>query len=446
MTLKEFVLPDVGEGIDAAELVEWKVQVGDTVAEDQPLADIETDKAVVQLPCPTSGTVAELRFSPGERIEVGAVIATFTQEQAAPGPSTESAVSESAVDQAPSSEQAIPAAAHRSSSAPKTIGQPSRGAANGSRPLASPATRRYARERGVDLRTLAGTGPAGRIERHDIDAALTRENGIPAPAVAPGASPMVRREHSGRSGHLATTTDRGDETVPLTGIRRTIAHRLTAAWQEVPRVVDYREVDATRLLAARARLREAARARGDEELARQLSLLPFLLKIASRAIQDHPYVNSSVDLAEDTITLHGAHHFTIAVATPDGLMTPVVRDVDQRSLASCAREASELSAAAQARTLRPDQFAGGTFTVNNFGSLGIWLGTPIVVPPQVANLGVGRLEERPVVVDGEVVVRPIIPLSVSGDHRVLDGHTLAAFVSRVLELMEDPALLLEEAV
>jgi pyruvate dehydrogenase E2 component (dihydrolipoamide acetyltransferase) len=227
-------------------------------------------------------------------------------------------------------------------------------------------------------------------------------------------------------------------------VRRTIAHTLTRAWQEVPRVIDYREVDATALLRARASLKRRALHRGDEALARALTPTPLIVRAAVLALADHPYANASIDLEREQITLHGHYHIGIATAGPDGLTVPVLHAADQRSLAEIALGIVELSRAARERRLRPEQLAGPTFTVNNFGSLGTWMGTPIVRPPEVANLGVGAIRDRVVAVDGAPVVRPTLVLAVAGDHRVLDGDTLAAFVTQVAALLEDPVLLFED--
>jgi pyruvate dehydrogenase E2 component (dihydrolipoamide acetyltransferase) len=232
--------------------------------------------------------------------------------------------------------------------------------------------------------------------------------------------------------------------VPLRGVRRTIAHALTRAWLEVPRIIDYREVDATALVRARASLRQRALDRGDEALAKALTPTPFAVRATVLAAREHPYVNASIDLEAEAITLHGVYHVGIAAAGPDGLTVPVVHDADRLSLAELAHEVVALSRAARERKLRPDQLAGPTITVNNFGSLGTWMGTPIVRPPEVVNVGVGAIRDRVVAVDGAPVVRPTLVLSVAGDHRVLDGDGLSAFVDQVQKLLEDPILLFED--
>jgi pyruvate dehydrogenase E2 component (dihydrolipoamide acetyltransferase) len=354
----EFRFPDVGEGIDAGELVEWHVAEGQVVREEDPMAEVQTDKAMVTIPCPTSGRVLELRFSIGEMIPVGAVMAVFEPD-----------------------------------GAPAAAGAPP--------PLASPAVRRRATELGIDLARLQGSGPGGRIEIEDLDR-------------VPG----------------------GDRVEPLRGVRRTIARTMTEAWRTIPHIIDYREADATTLLRWRDELREQAQ---DERLRRALTVTPLLLRIAVDALQRHPYMNASIDMDREQITLHGEYNIGVATAAPDGLIVPVVRNADAKQVSELALEVAELTSAARERRLRPEQLSGGTFTLNNYGSLGVWLGTPIIKPGEVANLGVGRIQERPVASDGQVIVRPIVALAVSGDHRVLDGHTLGAFVSDVVALIEDPS-------
>lgn len=370
MTL-EFRFPDVGEGIDAGELVEWHVTVGQSVREDQPMADVQTDKAIVAIPCPTTGVVLELRIEEGETVGVGEVMAVFEPDHAS---------------------AAIPAAAP-------------------ARPQASPAVRKRAADLGVDLATIQGSGPEGRIELGDL-----------APAGGDGAA----------------ATAAAARTVPLRGIRWTIARAMTESWQTIPHIIDYREADATGLLGWRHALRERAE---DERLRSTLSLTPLLVAIAVDALRRHPYVNASIDLNREQITLHEDYNIGIATATDEGLLVPVLRDAGAKDIAGLALAADDLVRAARERRLRPDQLSGGTFTVNNYGSLGVWLGTPIIKPGEVANLGFGRVQERPVAIDGQVVVRPIVALSVSGDHRVLDGHTLGAFVADVVALIQDPVQL-----
>jgi pyruvate dehydrogenase E2 component (dihydrolipoamide acetyltransferase) len=361
----EFRLPDVGEGIASAEILEWLVAEGDHVTEHQDLVQIQTDKAVVAIPSPATGVVSRLCVAVGDTVDVGALLVVID------GPTPDP----------PDAPRRAPLAA-RAAKAPA---------------LAAPSTRRLARELGVDLAEVQGSGPHGRVLDADVERAAQRDD---------------------------------SEVIPLRGTRRVIAHTLTRAWREVPRIIDYREVDATALLDLRARL--------------ALSPTPLIVRAAVTGAREHPYVNASIDLERETITLHRHYHVGIATAGPDGLTVPVVHDADRRSLADLAQEIVVLAQAARERRLAPEQLAGATLTVNNFGSLGTWLGTPIVRPPEVLNLGVGAIRDRVVAVDGRPVVRPTLVLSVAADHRVLDGDTLAAYVTRVASLLEDPASLSED--
>ncbi len=422
----EFRLPDVGEGIATAEIVAWQVAEGDHVSEHQDLVEIQTDKATVVIPCPADGVIARLCGEPGDTLDVGAVLAVIETDGAAVAPAP-------AVG---NGERAAPAPARDAQAAGSA---PSR--AGG--PLAAPTTRRLARDLGVALEGIAGSGPHGRILREDVErAAATPAAQSSAPDSPAGASRAARA----LAAPPARTSEVGTpgQVVALRGVRRTIAHALTRAWLEVPRIVDYREVDATALVRARASLRGRALDRGDEALAKALTPTPFAVRAAVLAAREHPYVNASIDLEAEEITLHGHYHVGIAAAGPDGLTVPVVHDADRRSLAELAHEIVALSRAARDRRLRPEQLAGPTITVNNFGSLGTWMGTPIVRPPEVVNVGVGAIRDRVVAVDGAPVVRPTLVLSVAGDHRVLDGDGLAAFVDQVQKLLEDPVLLFED--
>jgi pyruvate/2-oxoglutarate dehydrogenase complex dihydrolipoamide acyltransferase (E2) component len=417
MAALEFRLPDVGEGIATAEIVAWQVAEGDRVREHQDLVEIQTDKATVVIPCPANGVITRLCGTPGDTLDVGTVLAVIEAEggAVAPGAPGNGARDGAAGADAPRDARAAAAPAPRAGL-----------------PLAAPTTRRLARELGVALEDVAGSGPHGRIVREDVEraAAAGAAPVSPAPAAPAPAAPRA--------------APAAGEVVPLRGVRRTIAHALTRAWLEVPRIIDYREVDATALQRARASLRQRALDRGDEALARALTPTPLVVRAAVLAARDHPYVNASIDLEREEITLHGHYHVGIATSGPDGLTVPVVHDADRRSLAEIALEIAELAQVARERRLRPEQLAGPTITVNNFGSLGTWLGTPIVRPPEVVNLGVGAIRDRVVAVDGAAVVRPTLVLSVAGDHRVLDGDTLGAFVNQVAALLESPVLLFED--
>jgi len=439
VTTLEFRLPDVGEGIANGEIIAWQVAVGDHVTEHQDLVEIQTDKATVVIPCPATGVVRQLSGEKGDTIDVGSVLAVI---EVAEAEAAQDGARAGAGEAAAAGGEPAPAAA-------RTL--PRR-----QLPLAAPTTRRLARELGVRLEGVAGSGPHGRILRDDVERAAgeaaaptapARDGAPPAGEADAPAPPAPAREAApppGAPASPARAAPAPGDVIPLRGIRRTIAHTLTRAWLEVPRIVDYREVDATALLGARASLRQRALERGDEALAKALTPTPFVVRAAVLAAREHPYVNASIDLEREEITLHRHYNVGIAAAGPDGLTVPVVHDADQRSLGELALQIVELAQAARDRRLRPDQLAGPTLTVNNFGALGTWMGTPIVRPPEVANIGVGAIRDQVVAVDGAPVVRPTMVLSTAGDHRVLDGDTLAAFVTTLARLLEDPILLFED--
>lgn len=407
----EFRLPDVGEGTDTGQIVTWHVQVGDEVKEDQPLVDVETDKAIVTIPCPTAGVVLELGAEAGDTVRVHEVLAVFENEEG----------------EEPSADAETP---HADPARPSV-------AAEATRPLASPAVRKLARDVGVDLSRVAGGGPGGRIRREDVEAA----SGVEAARLVEAAH---ADEAASRKGDRDGQGARADVVEPLSGIRKSIARTLTRSWQTIPHVIDYREADVTRLVETRRVLKADAQRVGDSSVAEGLTLVPLLVKMVATLLERHPRLNAAVDMEREEVTLHGSIEVGVATATSDGLLVPVVSDADRKSLAEIAREVAELAAAARNRKLTPGQLAGATFTVNNYGALGVWLGTPIIGPNQVANLGVGRVEQRPVVRDGKVVIRPIMAIACSADHRLLDGDTLALFVSDLVELIEEPTFLLKD--
>ncbi len=402
----EFKLPDVGEGIDAAEVVTWHVAVGDEVREDEELVDVQTDKAVVMIPCPVQGTIVRLCADEGDILQVGDVLAVF-------GVAAE-------LEQEPPLELERPtdpaaAAIDAAVAAGKT--------------LASPAARQLARTLDVDLTAVRGTGPSGRIRRDDVVAASRVESPASVAALAGNgaARPAAARE---------------DEVVALRGTRRVIARNMTLAWQTIPHVIDFREVDVESVMDARQALRARAERAGDEELARSLTILPLLAKIAATVVRRHSALNSSVDMEREEITIHGAVDLSVAISAPGGLVAPVVRDADLKSVVEIAAEIGALAAAARERRLLPAQLTGGTFTVNNYGALGSPFSTPIIPPGQAANLGLGKMQERAVVRDGAVVARPIVVCSCSADHRVVDGEGVSTFMNEIVETIENPILLL----
>jgi pyruvate dehydrogenase E2 component (dihydrolipoamide acetyltransferase) len=415
---QEFRVPDIGEGIAEVEIVEWYVGVGDVIRADQVVASIETDKSVVEMPTPLSGTVTELGGKAGDVLPVGSVLVAVEAEGAgSPGAPVEPAAAAAAEDGTDAGTGA--------GDAPGRVAPA--GGPPGGRPKASPAVRRLAVEHGVDLADVAGSGPGGRIVAEDVLAAAA-----PGGPGSPGAEPVAARPAVGRVGA-------DDERVPLRGLRRQIARNMVESWRSIPHIIDYREVDASALVDLRRALRAAAPDRADV-----LTYVPIFVKVAATALRRHPLMNASLDDQAEEYVLHHRVHIGIATASPDGLLVPVVRDADTKSIVSLAVEIAELIEAARARKATREQLTGGTYTVNNLGALGASMGTPIIRPPEVGIAGFGRIADRVVARDGLPVVRPIMMLSSVGDHRLHDGDTLGAFTSTLVALLEDPFRLLAE--
>lgn len=410
-----FYLPDLGEGLAEAELVEWHASVGAGVVEDGELVEVQTDKAIVAVPSPVTGTLIARHGEEGDTIAVGALLAVFETATAAATAETPS------IDPPPAAapERTSPGelvhgpAASTDPTAPVTP----------TKVAASPSVRRQARERGIDIVTLQGTGPGGRILAADLD----RPAGGPPARSAPDpvAAPVS-----------------GDQEIPMRGIRKATARTMAAGWREIPHIFDFREADAERLMRLRSALRSDAERAGDVEGAAALSPLALLIKIAAAALAKHPEIHGYVDASGETIIRHAEPHLGIAVATPDGLLTPVLRDVNQLSVREIGLGVRELADQAMSRRLTSQQLSGATFLVNNLGALGTWYGTPLIPPGLGGNLGLGRVVERPVVRDGQVVPGKVMPLSISADHRLIDGDVLAAFAATMVRLIENPQLLM----
>jgi pyruvate dehydrogenase E2 component (dihydrolipoamide acetyltransferase) len=398
VTVLEFRLPDLGEGLEGAEIVSWLVEEGSMVSRDQPLVAVSTDKAVVELPSPVAGRLCARRGAEGELIRVGEVIAVI-----------EPAVQPVAVGDGVAAADVTIAARQR----------------------AAPVVRRLAVELGVALETVGATGPEGRILADDVRRAAAAEA---QPAPPPPPEPRPGGAGMAPTGVGQATPGRHR----LTGVRRRTAEVMATAWSTIPHVANMDELDATELLEARTRLRRAAGA--DAEL---IGIVPLLVMAAVRALRRFPAVNATLDAAGTEVEVHADVHVGLAVATADGLLVPVIRHAGRRDLLDLAAEIDRLVAAARTRRLRPDELTGGTFTVSNFGSLGAGrFSVPIIRPPEVAILGFGSIAPRPLEVDGEVVARPVLPYSVTVDHRVLDGDVVCAFSAAVAEILTNPISLL----
>jgi pyruvate dehydrogenase E2 component (dihydrolipoamide acetyltransferase) len=445
---REFKLPDIGEGISEVELLQWYVKEGDAVREDQNLAEIETDKAVADLPSPYTGVVSRLYHQPGERIPVGSVLVSFAEEeQQAVEPEqsrTEEPVPEQPSGVEPSSEAAVDATKEQPL-APQPPGH------RGGRVLAAPATRRRARELGIDLAAVQGSGPGGRVTVDDVER-QTRDGQQPAAAAqtpppdveaAPaGATPLEQspRDVPERA-PLPDFAQWGPvERVALTATRRQIARKMVQSLFTAPHAAALDEADVTELESLRSRAQERLQ---DRQV--HLTLLPFVLQATVAGLKQFPTLNASLDDAKQELILKRYYHLGIAMDTERGLIVPVIRDVDRKSVVELAAELGEKAQHTRAGKIDLDELRGGTFTLTNAGAVGGHAFIPIINYPEVAILGIGRAQSKPVVREGQIVVRTMLPLSMSFDHRVVDGADVVRFLTLVIRLLEDPTQLLLEA-
>ncbi|WP_288757250.1 2-oxo acid dehydrogenase subunit E2 [uncultured Brevundimonas sp.] len=419
-----FKLPDVGEGTAEAELVGWHVKVGDAVEEDQILADVMTDKATVEITSPVAGTVVALHGEPGKASPVGGPLVSFTVAGKGNVPAPAPAAISAAAPKPDPAPKAAPAAlpprtqtTAASKPAPALTGR-----AAGERPLASPAVRNRARDLGVDLTFVPGSGPAGRITHEDLDGFIARGGSVPATAPATGASTYARAE--------------GTTEVRIIGLRRKIAEKMAESVRRIPHITYVEEIDMTALEALRAHLN--ATKRGDQP---KLNVLPFIARAIVVALRDQPQINATYDDENGVLTQHAAVHLGIAAQTPNGLMVPVVRHAEARDPYDTALEIARVSGAAKDGSAKREELSGSTITITSLGTLGGVVHTPIINHPEVAIVGPNKIAERVVVRDGQMVVRKMMNLSSSFDHRIVDGHDAAVFVQRIKGLLEHPATL-----
>ncbi|MEU2547087.1 dihydrolipoamide acetyltransferase family protein [Streptomyces roseolus] len=465
----EFKLPDLGEGLTEAEIVRWLVAVGDVVAIDQPVVEVETAKAMVEVPCPYGGVVTARFGEEGTELPVGAPLLTVAvgasgDAGTGAGSAVPATASPSGTASAPGAEAAESAvsseysgnvlvgygtagpAARRRRIRPQSpvVAQPTPNATAGPAPVApaapapaavdavrpegpvpviSPLVRKLARDRGLDLREVRGSGPEGLILRADVERALTARETPAAPAAQ--AAPAVA---------APAAAVPGAERIPLRGLRGAVADKLSRSRTEIPDATCWVDADATELMAARAAMNAAG--------GPKISLLALLARICVHALGRFPELNSTVDTAAREIVRLPQVHLGFAAQTPRGLVVPVVRDAGTRSAESLTEEFARLTETARQGTLTPADLTGGTFTLNNYGVFGVDGSTPIVNHPEAAMLGVGRIIPKPWVHQGELAVRQVVQLSLTFDHRVCDGGTAGGFLRYVADCVEQPAVLL----
>jgi len=419
MTRYVFKMPDLGEGTVEAEIVAWHVKVGDHVTEDQLMAEVMTEKAAVEVPAPVTGRVVSLTGGPGDMVRVGAELIVFDTvggeaeplAAATPAPSPTPGAKGRGEDQA-----APPVPSPQPS--PAVAGE----GAKASRVMASPASRRRAREAGIDLAQVQGSGPHGRILRQDLDAVL--RGTAPAAAGAPEAQRAA-------AGLVART---GTEEIKVIGVRRVIAARMTDAKRNIPHFAYVEEVDVTELESLRQHLNAKVPAGSTS-----LTYLPFLIAALARVLEDYPQCNAWFDTERNMVIRHRPVHAGVATQTPDGLKVPVVRHAEARSLWDLADEIKRVSEAARTGKATKEELSGSTITVTSLGKLGGIVSTPIINAPEMGIIGVNKAIERPVVIGGAIAVRRIMNLSTSFDHRFVDGYDAAAMVQALKDMLEHPA-------
>jgi len=431
-------MPDIGEGIAEVELVMWHVKVGDAVTEDMILADVMTDKATIEIPSPVHGTVAMLGGAAGQVLAVGADLIHIKVEgagnlkaqaasaalpapppakPAAPAPTPAAQPVAAAVAPVPAAPAATAPSAHTPAPAPARVSRDP-----GERPLASPAVRKRAWDMGIELQYVHGSGPAGRILQSDLDAYAARGvQGAPS-AVAGG----YRENHT-------------EQIVPLIGLRRKIAQKMQESKRRIPHFSYVEEIDVTELESLRARLNEQmGKERG------KLTVLPLLARALVVALRQFPQMNARFDDDAGVVTQYGAVHLGVATQTDAGLMVSVMRHAEARDLWSCSAEIARLADAARTGKATRDELSGSTITISSLGALGGIVTTPVINHPEVAIIGVNKIVERPMVRQGGLVVRKMMNLSSSFDHRVVDGMHAAQFVQAIRALLECPAMLFVE--
>lgn len=422
--MPDFRLPDLGEGVTEAEIDRWLVQEGDVIEEDAPLVEVITDKANAEIPSPYAGTVTKIYAQPGDIVPVGTVLVTVLAEGEAEAPSAPSVPGHSsfAPPPPPSTHPLETARVELAAMESVDAGAMAANGANGIK--AMPPVRRLARDLGVDLTTVSGTGPEGRILREDVEAAAAgRGTTVAAP---PSPAPVAIQGGGRREAYR--------------GVRRKIGERLTHAHLVVPPVTHVEECDVTELEATRRLANERA-----PQLPK-LTYMPFIVKAVVAGLKSYPALNASLDETTSEIVFHDRFDMGIAIDTPSGLTVGVIRDADKLRLREIAGEVQRLATAAREGTLTPEDLRDPTFTISSpGGQYGGLMATPIVFHPQSAILGVHRAQERPVVRDGQIVIRKMMNMSVTFDHRIMDGMTAARFILDVIKLLEHPAVLAMES-
>ncbi|MUG86159.1 dienelactone hydrolase [Paenibacillus timonensis] len=422
----EYRFPELGEGLHEGEIIKMHIKPGDKVTDEDIIMEVQNDKAVVEVPCPVNGTVLEVFGKDGAIFRVGDVVAVIDAEGDVP---EQAAAPEQAHD-APKAAAGAPAAAAAPVAPNREI-------------LATPSVRKYAREQGVNLSQVPGTGKAGKITREDVDnfkkggaaAAAPAQAAVPAQAAAPAAAAKA----PAAAAPTAISTDGEEERVPFKGIRKAISNAMVKSAYTAPHVTIMDEVDVTELVAFRTRMKPIAEKKGIK-----VTYLPFIVKALVAASRQFPALNASIDEVNNEIVYKKFYNIGIATDTDNGLIVPVIKDADRKSIWMIAEAIKDLAARGREGKLAANEMKGSTISITNIGSAGGMFFTPIINYPEVAILGTGRISEKPVVKNGEIVVAPVMALSLSFDHRLIDGATAQNFMNYIKQLLANPELLVME--
>lgn len=437
----EFKLPDIGEGIHEGEIVKWFVKVGDTIKEDDILVEVQNDKAVVEIPSSVDGTVKEVRVDEGVTTTVGEVILVI-DDGSEDAPSEEAPKEEPKEDKSKSGEeQNAENPADETEKQPDE--QPSEQPAaedtedDDSRVIAMPSVRKFAREKDVNIRKVSGSGKNGRVLKEDIESYLS--GGQETEEASSEPADEKEESKSASKAPVSQNTTELEERVPMKGIRKAIAKAMVNSKHTAPHVTHMDEIDVTNLVANRKKFKPIAADKGTK-----LTYLPYVVKALTSALRAYPSLNASIDDENQEIVYKNYYNIGIAADTEQGLVVPVVKDADRKSIFMLADEINELAVKARDGKLSSDEMRGGTSTISNVGSAqGLWF-TPVINHPEVAILGIGRIEEKAVVRDGEIVAAPMLALSLSYDHRLVDGVTAQSALNHVKRLLNDPELIIME--
>lgn len=431
----EFKLPDLGEGITEGEVVKWKVAPGDLVEEHQVVVDIETDKAIVEVPSPKKGRVVRLNKEEGAVVNVGETLFELETGTEVKEAETKAETPEAETEKP---EAAVPEKEAAKEESFSIVGK----VPEAQEVMASPKARVLAKKLGVDISAVTGTGPGGFVTEQDVMSAGGGRGAGEPKAVPSGAEPSAAGQKPAASQPSAPSPERWGpvERVPVRGVRRSVAKLLMASQRNTASVTGMDDADVTELLELKVRERRAAKEQGVH-----LTFMPFFMKAVQHALVAYPLLNASMDEEKGEIVVKKYHNIGVAVMTDDGLMVPVVRDIGSKTILELAAELAELSARARERKITLDELKGSSFTISNYGSFGGTYATPIINYPDVAILGTGRVVERPWVKDGAIAIRKILPLSLTFDHRVIDGADAARFLTRVKGYLEDPGRIFIES-